>query len=195
MIHAIASSVAEQVSQPPADYTPAVIGLAGVVVGGIIQVLAQMAKERAARVAASRADVMDFAQKAIVAIDNMQEIEDLRKSQPARWEHFTEDQLREMSEEVVVQFKEMQRSGILLEKVSDLRVAEYSRLVMTACRRYYNARQGIFAFGANEEATTAHTHARVRRKIDILVKMVAPRKFERHFRFRSANSAAKLLDA
>lgn len=193
MIRAIASSVAEQATQPPVDYTPAIIGLAGVVLGGIIQVIAQTAKERAARVAASRADVMDFAQKAMTAVDNLQELEDMRKSQPARWTHFTDDQLKDMSDEVVVQFRDVHRSGILLEKVSDLRVAGYSRQVLAACRRYYNARQGLFAYGANEVSTAAHTHANVRREIDILVKMVSPRKFERHFRFRSAKSAAKLL--
>jgi hypothetical protein len=195
MIYAIASSVAEQASQAPVDYMPAIIGLAGVVVGGIIQVIAQTAKERAARVAASRADVMDFAQKAIAAVDNLQELEDIRKYQPARWAHFTEDELSKMSDDVVVQFKEMHRSGVLLAKVSDLRVAEYSRQVLTAGRRYYNARQGLFAWGADEESTDAHTHANVRREIDTLVKMVSPRKFERHLRFRSAKSAAKLLDA
>lgn len=194
MIGALIKSAAEQASHSQPDYVPAVIGLGGVVVGGVIQVIAQTAKERSARVAEMRADVMDFAYKATVMADNMAEIEGIRRDRPLLWNSFSQEKLQSLSDEHVHNAKEVHKAGTLLAKVSDPRVATYAKRVVQECMRFNNARQGIFALGANEAYLAQATHAKLRRDIDILTRMIAPRRYERHLRFRSTSRAATLVD-
>lgn len=194
MIYALVTSVAEQAAQPPVDYTPAIIGLSGVVVGGIIQVLAQTAKERAARVASVRADVMDFAQKAMVMADNLAELEAIREKKPYWWASLSVDELKAKSDEHTANFKAAHRAGILLAKASDPRVAEFSYQVLVHCMKFSNAREGLFGAGVRYEAVRAATHTDLRREIQVLINMVAPRKYERHMRFRSVKAAKRLVD-
>lgn len=116
MIRVVITSVAEQASQAQPDYTPAVIGLGGVVVGGLIRVMAQTAKERSARVADMRADVMDFAHKATVMADNLAELENIRREKPFLWKSITQDKLQSFSAEHVQYAKDVHKAGTLLAK-------------------------------------------------------------------------------
>lgn len=174
------------------DYTPAFIGLCGVLIGGLIQVGAQIAKERSARVAAARADVMDFAHRSLAFVDYTADMVSLRATK--QWDRLpTEKQVTKataMSEEI----RSIHLAGVSLAKVSDARVADYGYEVLNSVLNYNRAHGGLYAPDYRPlEGSTALTYE-LKYKINILINMVYPRKYETHLRFRSQKESTRIVD-
>ncbi|MCD4850096.1 hypothetical protein LN996_04680 [Arthrobacter sp. AK01] len=178
------------VASPPTDYTPAIIGLGGVVLGGMIQTFAQIAKERAARVAQTRTDVLKFAHAAYSFVDVTNQYAGLYHSMPRDNQKIALARINELMHAA-------HESGMLLAGASDVRVGTFAVDVINQMMEYKDGFAHVFQWHGEapepDPATTFPTRADVRENITVIINMVHPRAYERHLRFRSAETARKSL--
>lgn len=189
MTHSLVTSAAEQAATQPPDYAPAIIGLLGVVIGGIIQTVAQVFKDRSARVAQTRAEVMEFVHAAFAFVDSLAQYIAIMPS-------LEDETAIEVGDRLTARQAKAHAAGIALAGAADARVAAYSVTVLNTildCADGFRPVLNRRSPTAEEERTTYPSIAEARKQINVLLNMVHPRSFEIHHRFRSATGAKKLM--
>ncbi|MET4095096.1 hypothetical protein [Arthrobacter sp. UYCu712] len=174
-------SAAEQAAAPAPDYTPAIIGLSGVVIGGMIQTIAQVFKERSARVAQTRKDVMTFVAAGYLFVDRLGQVVDL-------FPKMNQEQRNSSSESITLNQRAAHAAGMMVAGAADQRVASYSVVVLNTMLEF---REGVDSImdgrkpTAEEACRTYPTLADSRAALNLLLNMVHPREYEIHLRFKS----------
>lgn len=185
-------AAAEPAAATPPDYTPALLGLAGVIVGGIIQTIAQIVKERSLRVNETRAKVMAFAHEAFQYVGLLSQLADLRTG--GRWGQMPRDQKLETASELTTLLASVRASGVALVGAADYRIADYASDVVNDILAYSDAHQTLFHGEPRACDNPYPPNDHVILQINKLMNMVTPRFFERHARFRSVGAATRLIE-
>lgn len=183
-----AAEVAVQ-SSPP-DYLPAVIGLLGVFLGGMIQTFAQISKDRSARVTQTRTDVLKFAHAAFSFVDVTNQYAGLYVGMEVESQKVALQRMNDLMHEA-------HERGLALAGSSDVRVGTFAVDVINKMMAYKDSFAHIFEWKgkrpAPDKAADYPTRDEVREEINVLINMVHPRVFERHLRFRSEETTRKAL--
>jgi hypothetical protein len=199
-------SVVADASPPAPDYTPALIGLGGVMLGGIIQAGAQHSTLRHNRMMEVRANVSELAQvissyttvfvQAADVINPAREKlrADLQRDPEAELD-LDEDYFERLASAFFDAYRDFLKLSIAVMHCSDYRVSEKASSLHLAVTAHHNEVAQLFTGSkgfATDEAKVIQ--AEINADVSILMSMVTPGWTERHLRFRSARRAERGIE-
>lgn len=185
------STVSLQAASSPTDYTPAFIGLGGVIVGGLIQTGFSWMKQRDELAQAMRADVAKFCHEAANFSAHLQHFAKMARA--GKLYEFSPEYRNKAADDLTQMLMQMRSAGYKLVAGTDQRIADQADCVTHAVITYSNQLSGIFARETTEPDQVYPDAAPVLAEINELATMVEPRIYERHARFRSHLGAKKLV--
>ena len=175
-----------------ADYTPALIGIGGVIIGGLIQTAFGVVKMRDEQAQKLRADVADFCHDAGVYLGRVQQYVDY-----ARAGHLykrSDDYRNQALEDVTEKYTRLRASGYRLLASTDQRIASRSNYITEDIAAHSHELSDLFLLPepGREKPDWPDTRPLLG-QVNELATMVEPRLYERHSRFRSLHRAKKLI--
>ncbi|MFC8037811.1 hypothetical protein ACFUOZ_00460 [Paenarthrobacter sp. NPDC057355] len=184
---------------------PALIGFCGVIVGGVLQVVAKHRADRYSHMMELRREVADlivsvsgFATAIVqsaVWIDSVRE--DLKArlvNDPQAEADIDDDYHERLGEAMITGYRESAQKSARLLVASDQRIADHVGSLQLRLADVINEVGYMHAGNVHiSEARAKEIQQYIMERINVLVNMVAPAKWERFSNFRSAKRAESLL--
>jgi hypothetical protein len=176
------------------EIMPALIGLLGVVVGGIIQVIFQIRQSRGQQAVAIRREVGEFAAATSNYLNTLDSATHyMSRPHPAGP---SKDRMGEEADVVEEKRHDLLVRGSMLVTAGDWRISDQASKVVNQVNELASTLSNVFTEPSPSHRNTfLNGAAGIRTEFNILLAMVAPTVLERHFRFRSAEQAGRFLDA
>lgn len=185
---------------------PALVGFCGVILGGILQVLAKHRADRYAHMMELRRDVADLiaivsgfavaiVQSAVMIDGVRNDFKERLSKDPKAEVEMDQDYLKRLGEEMFSRHRESVEKCARLLVANDERIADHVGDLQLKLANVINE-VGYMHTGTVHipEGRAKEIQADVMERINILVNMIAPRRWERFLNFRSAKSAKAKLE-